>query len=146
MSRITLDITLDVPPSVVWEYLAQIERHTEWMADAERIEFRTPQREGVGTTLVCHTRVGPLHLADELVVTSWIPEAEMGISHNGVVTGRGVFELRALGADRTAFRWREELRFPWWLGGPLIGACATPVLRAIWRANLRRLAARLTGA
>lgn len=146
MITISLTTAIAAPPSVVWDELADIERHVEWMADAERIEFTGPQRSDVGTRFVCHTRVGPFRLADTMTVTSWVPTAELAIEHRGLVHGRGAFTLVPDGATGTQFTWREELAFPWWLGGQLTAWCARPVLTAIWRANLDRLRARIPAA
>jgi hypothetical protein len=63
----------------------------------------------------------------------------MGIEHRGVVTGRGRFTLHAVGGDLTELCWDEELRFPWWMGGPAGEQASRPVLTRIWRANLDRL-------
>jgi hypothetical protein len=43
------------------------------------------------------------------------------------------------GRPPTRVTWDERLRFPWWLGGPVAGLVAAPVLRRVWRGNLRRL-------
>jgi hypothetical protein len=65
----------------------------------------------------------------------------MGVRHDGLVSGTGRFELVPLdGGSRTRFSWREELQFPWWLGGRFAGALGGPaVLRRVWRGNLSRL-------
>ena len=112
------------------------------MADAESIEFVTDQRRGVGTAFLCVTKVGPIRLTDKMRITQWEPRRAMGVEHVGIVTGTGVFTLEATSAATTRFVWEERLVFPWWLGGPL-GAFVGGklVLRAIWRGNLRRLAA-----
>ena len=63
----------------------------------------------------------------------------MGIRHVGVVTGTGRFTLGRARGRGTRFTWTEDLRFPWWLGGPVAGLVGRPVLRRVWRRNLRNL-------
>jgi hypothetical protein len=91
---------------------------------------------------LCVTKVGPIKLTDKMRITKWEPQRAMGVEHVGIVTGTGVFTLESVDAHTTRFVWEERLDFPWWLGGPL-GALigGKIVLRAIWRGNLRRLAA-----
>ncbi len=137
--RIRVAVTIDAPIETVWDVVEPIERHVDWMADAESIAFTTTQRRGVGTAFDCRTRVGPLRLTDKMVVTEWTPRSVMGIEHRGIVTGRGRFTLERDTPARTSFTWSEELVFPWWMGGPVGAFVASPVLRAIWRRNLRRL-------
>jgi hypothetical protein len=74
-------------------------------------------------------------------VTEWESERAMGVRHNGLVSGTGRFELVPLDdGRRTRFSWREELRFPWWLGGRFAAALGgAAVLRRVWRGNLSRL-------
>lgn len=144
--RIEVATDIGVPPATVWAVLEPVESHVEWMADAERITFRTEQRRGVGTEFECLTRVGPVSTTDVMTVTEWEPEAVMGIEHRGVVIGRGRFTLSPLAANRTRFRWEEELHLPPWMGGPLGELAAKPILTRIWRGNLRRLKARVESA
>lgn len=124
-------IAADVP--TVWDALADLAAHVEWMADAERIRFTSATTEGVGTTFDCDTKVGPFRLRDHMEVTAWEPERSITVRHAGVVTGEGTFRLSP-SPKGTSLRWEETLRFPWWIpGGP-----AAFVLRRIWRRNLRR--------
>jgi hypothetical protein len=145
VARIAVGLDVDAPPNAVWEQLASIERHVEWMADAVAIEFRSEQTRDVGTTFDCLTKIGPVHLTDRMTITEWVPGEAMGVAHTGVVSGTGRFTLVPLAGERTRVVWEEDLRFPWWLGGPL-GELAGGwlVLRPIWRRNLRRLAALVT--
>ena len=145
---VTIRISTSVPaaPSVVWEDLRRIERHVEWMSDAESIRFLTDDTEGVGTRFECVTRLGPLRLIDRMEVTDWRDGVVMGIRHHGVVSGVGQFRLTPLttpgGEAHTRFEWNETLRFPWWMGGPIGAVVARPVLSAVWARNLRRFVAR----
>ena len=138
--------TIPVRPSVAWDALRDIPSHVEWMADAVAIRFVSDRRSGVGTTFDCDTRVGPLRLVDRMEVTEWEPGRAMGVRHVGLVTGTGRFSLRPARRRRaTKLTWEEDLRFPWWLGGPLGALAGKVVLAAIWRGNLRRFEARVSG-
>lgn len=112
------------------------------MADAESIKFTTASHEGPGTAFDCRTRIGPIRLTDQMVVTEWIDDAVMGIRHVGIVTGTGRFTLEPLDSGGTRFTWSEELTFPWWMGGSVGARVGGLVLRLVWRRNLSRLRAR----
>jgi hypothetical protein len=142
--RISLSIDLLQPRHRVWRELEAVERHVEWMADAESAEFSGAQTRGVGTVLVVATRVGPFRTRDVIEFTQWDPPRLMGIAHRGLFTGTGSFRLEEHEGGTTLV-WSESIRFPWYLGGPIGATVAGPVLRIIWRGNLRRFRERLAG-
>ncbi|MGB9358908.1 MAG: SRPBCC family protein [Acidimicrobiia bacterium] len=144
MTLIVAWVDLPLPASEIWAELSHLERHSEWMADAERIDFADEQRRGVGTEMVVRTRVGPFVTNDVITVRSWIEGESIGVSHRGLVTGIGVFVLVPI-EDGTRFVWLEDLTFPWYLGGAVTAIFAAPVLRWIWQRNLKRFAATLVG-
>lgn len=142
MARVRVRTTIDAPPEVVWADLSDIASHVEWMTDAVAIRFLSAQTTGTGTRFECDTKVGPLRLTDLMEVTEWSPGQAMGVDHVGLVTGSGRFTLKKLRGGRTRFQWREQLRFPLWMGGPLGALAAKPVLSWVWRRNLRSLSQR----
>ena len=139
--RLKVARTIAASPSRVWSVIEPVEDHVDWMVDAERIVFTTARTRGVGTVFECVTRVGPFRMTDVMRINEWEPGRCLAIEHVGVVSGTGRFTLRRTRAGHTRFVWKERLRFPWWLAGPAGAFVARPVLRRIWRANLRRLAA-----
>lgn len=145
MATIQITQAFSVTPDVLWQELRQINRHVLWMHDAVAITFNDDQREGVGTQFLCTTKVGPFVTQDKMVITQWVDEEVMGVEHRGLIRGSGTFELAA-NATGSELSWREKLDFPWWLGGPLGSYVASPVLRRIWRGNLRTLASITEGA
>lgn len=142
MAAITVETELDATPEVVWSDVRVLSSHVEWMHDAESIWFTSDEREGVGTTFECETKVGPIQVTDVMEITEWVTNETIGVRHSGVVTGVGAFTLSALGNDRTLFRWEEELSFPWWLGGPVTEPIGSVILKLIWKRNLQLLSAR----
>lgn len=131
---------IDASPEAVWRAIEDVEGHVDWMADAVAIRFVSTERSGVGTLFDCDTKVGPFRLLDRMEITEWRPRKAMGVRHVGLVAGEGRFTIRRRRWRRgTTFAWEERLRFPWWLGGPVGALAATPVLRRIWRRNLRTL-------
>lgn len=143
MARIKVSIEIPQPPEIVWADVARLETHVEWMADAESIDFVGDQRSGVGTTMKVLTKVGPLRTTDVIRVLGWEPHRSIAVRHEGLVTGEGEFLLRPTRSG-TLFFWAEDLVMPWYFGGRFGALAAKPVLAAIWRRNLERLAARFS--
>jgi carbon monoxide dehydrogenase subunit G len=140
MARVVVNIEIEASPEQVWAELEHLERHSEWMADAEEIRFTSESKRGVGTVIEVATKVGPFRLNDVMKFTVWDAPRTMAVDHRGIVTGTGAFILEPTAAG-TRMTWDETLTFPWYLGGGLTALFAVPVLKAIWRGNLRRLAA-----
>ncbi|MCO5313439.1 MAG: SRPBCC family protein [Microthrixaceae bacterium] len=140
--RFTVSQLVRAPADVVWDDLAHIDRHVDWMYDAADITFHGEQRRGVGTTFDCLTVVGPLRTVDRMEITSWVEGAQIGVRHVGLVTGEGVISVIDAGPSHCVVSWTERLRFPWFVGGPVATFAARPVMVAIWRSSLRKLAAR----
>lgn len=142
MARVRVSTMLDAPPAVVWAYLEHLESHVQWMDDAVRIRFLTERTAGVGTRYECDTKIGPFQLTDVMEITEWRPGKAMGVRHVGLVTGSGRFTLKKARRGRTRFTWDEKLRFPLWQGGPFTGWASKPILKRVWKKNLRHLARR----
>lgn len=144
-NHIEVSTVIDAAPEAVWAAVEDIDSHTEWMTDAVAIRITGPQNAGVGTTFECDTAVGPFRLTDLMEITVWEPGAAMGVRHVGLVTGEGVFTISEESGNRSRFTWRERLVFPWWMGGPVGGLIGAPIMKRIWRGNLRSLKARIEG-
>lgn len=142
MARIELNIDIAAPSELVWEHLADLGSHSEWMTDAGAIHFLTSQTRGAGTEMRVPTRVGPLRTNDRMIVTEWEDGRSIAVRHTGLVSGEGRFAIEPAGRG-TVLLWTEDLRFPWWLGGGLTAAAARPVLARIWRKNLKRFQERV---
>ena len=63
----------------------------------------------------------------------------IGGFHEGLVTREGAFYLIKSTEDTTKFDWIEELKAPFYLGGPLAEFFGGIVLKAIWKKNLNNL-------
>lgn len=142
MPGIAVEVVIDAPTDFVWSDLVDISSHVEWMQDAEAIRFLSESTSGIGTRFECDTVVGPLKLTDVMEITEWEEGRSMGVHHQGLVGGTGLFTLRPSGST-TVFSWVEQLEFPWYFAGPLGAAVARPILKAIWKGNLRRLKQRI---
>ncbi|HEX2370379.1 MAG TPA: SRPBCC family protein [Acidimicrobiia bacterium] len=139
MADVTVEIVIEAPPDAVWSHISDLGSHAEWMADAESIRFLTEQRSGVGTRMEVATKVGPLRTTDLMDVVAWEDDRQIVVRHRGVVAGTGSFTLEPDGAGRCRVIWHEALDLPKRLGGPVGGWAAAPMLRWVWRRNLRRL-------
>jgi hypothetical protein len=139
VTRLKVSTIIHAAPALVWADVRDLASHVEWMDDALRIRFRSPQTSGLGTTYDCDTAVGPFRVKDRMEITQWQEGRVIGVRHRGVVRGRGRFVIERARRGRTRFTWDERLRFPWWLGGPIGARIGRPVLKRVWRHNLANL-------
>ncbi|MGH9276750.1 MAG: SRPBCC family protein [Acidimicrobiales bacterium] len=144
MTTVKVSTFIEAPRRHVWEMVSDVGSHVVWMNDAEAIKITSPRTQGVGTTFECRTKLGPLHLTDEMEVIEWKPGRAMTIRHVGAVKGVGRFSLKAR-RHGTLFVWKEKLQFPLWMGGPVGAAVASPFFRHVWRKNLANLKALVEG-
>ncbi len=134
-TNVAVQTHIDATPGRVWESLADIASHVDWMSDAVWIRFEGGQRRGVGTRFVCRTKVGVFTLSDTMEITEWKEFEAIGVRHKGRVSGQGRFEIAHAAGGGTMFSWCEELHFPRWAGRPG-AAVARATLGRIWRRNL----------
>jgi uncharacterized protein YndB with AHSA1/START domain len=139
VARVRISTEIPFERERVWDELARLEDHADWMLDATAIRFEGSQRRGVGTRFECDTRFGPLRLTDVMEVTEWEHGERIGVRHRGAVSGSGCFTLRDVPGPATRVEWEEQLTFPWWLGAAVGAQLAKPLFAAVWKGNLRRL-------
>ena len=137
--RITVSIIINRPLEVVWNEVRIMENHVNWMQDAANIDFLSENTSGVNTKMNVLTKVGPIKLNDVITVTQWEEMKSIGVIHEGIVTGEGVFYLSAIDEASTKFEWVEELKFPFYFGGPIGEIFGGFLLKLIWKNNLENL-------
>jgi uncharacterized protein YndB with AHSA1/START domain len=142
---VVVAVEIPAPREAVWEELAALERHVDWMQDAHSIRFLGDRRRGVGTRMEVETRFGPLRTNDVMEFTAWDEPESMAVHHRGLFTGTGEFTLTEIPGGATRVEWREQIHFPWFFLGPAGAWAARPVFRFVWRRNLERLRQRITG-
>src|SRR5262245_31978490 len=71
MLEVTVVEHFDGDRARLWDGLADLEAHREWMTDVRSLRFLTPQRTGVGTRYVIEVAVGPGRVRDHIEVTAW---------------------------------------------------------------------------
>jgi uncharacterized protein YndB with AHSA1/START domain len=127
----------DVDRARLWDALADLEAHRDWMPDVRTLRFLTEQRSGAGTRYVIE--VGPLRVRDHVEVTTWAAPSELAITHRiGPARGEGRFVLEVEDAG-TRLEWRTRFEAPWWLGGNLTERLSAPATRRLLTRNLRSL-------
>jgi Polyketide cyclase / dehydrase and lipid transport len=137
---VTLSMSIRIPrePGIVWPYLVDWERLNGWMLEVRSIRVTGTLREGVGVEAEATLRIAGITTRDPIRVTRWEPSKVLELLHLGWVKGTGYMELTP--ADSGTFLlWRESLVPPWgWLGA-LGMRVVTPIMRRIFRRDLRVL-------
>ena len=137
--RIKVSTIINKPLEVVWDEVKIMKNHVNWMQDAAKIDFLSVNESGIDTKMKVLTKVGPFSLNDIITVTKWEEMNSIGVVHEGIVTGEGAFYLSENDDNSTTFEWIEELKAPYYLGGPIAEFFGGFVLKFIWKKNLMNL-------
>lgn len=137
--RIEISTLINKPLNVVWDEVKIMENHVNWMEDAVKIDILSENNSGLNTKMNVLTKVGPISLNDIITVTEWKEKESIGVIHEGIVTGKGVFYLTKVDENTTKFKWVETLKFPFYLGGPVGEVFGGLILKLIWKKNLKNL-------
>ena len=137
--RIRVSTIINKPLEVVWDEVKIMKNHVNWMQDAAKIDFLSVNESGIHTKMKVLTKVGPFSLNDIITVTKWEEMNSIGVVHEGIVTGEGTFYLSENDENSTKFEWIEELKAPYYLGGPIAEFFGGFVLKFIWKKNLMNL-------
>ena len=131
--------TLPGPPDIVWELITDWEHQGDWMLEASDFVVTSEQREGIGVEAEATITIGGITTRDKVRVVGWEPPRRLAIEHLGWVSGRGEIYLTPLGRDRTHLFGREELEPPVGLLGAVGITAFKPVMRRIFKRDLRVL-------
>ena len=137
--RIKVSTIINKPLEVVWDEVKIMKNHVNWMQDAAKIDFLSLNESGIDTKMKVLTKVGPFSLNDIITVTKWEEMNSIVVVHEGIVTGEGAFYLSENDDNSTKFEWIEELKAPYYLGGPIAEFFGGFVLKFIWKKNLMNL-------
>jgi ribosomal protein S28E/S33 len=113
--RIEISTVINKPLNVVWDEVKIMENHVNWMEDAVKIDILSENNSGLNTKMNVLTKVGPISLNDIITVTEWKEKESIGVIHEGIVTGKGVFYLTKVDENTTKFKWVEIRRSFWWI-------------------------------
>jgi uncharacterized protein YndB with AHSA1/START domain len=137
---------IDVPPDVVFAYLADFPRHSEWAGDPLRIEQTSPGPVGVGSTFRSVGHEGGREHDQPFTVTGFTPNEYLAFEVDaGFGTVRHWFRIQPDGAGARLAKGTEELlraRFPLNLVTVIWNWFSLP--RGL-EGNLQRIKARLEG-
>tara|TARA_A200000113_G_scaffold154136_1_gene138932 strand:- start:2200 stop:2640 length:441 start_codon:yes stop_codon:yes gene_type:complete len=137
----TISVETNISASIddVWSEVSLIENHSNWMNDAEEINFQSTTKSGVGTEIKVLTKIGPIKLYDYMIFTKWEEKKSIGVDHIGIVTGKGEMQFEEISENITKFKWVETLKFPYYLAGPIGEIFGKPIIEFIWKKNLKNL-------
>ena len=96
-------------------------------------------RNTVGTKIKVLTKIGPIKLNDFMTFTKWEEKKSIGVDHIGIVTGKGEMQFEKVDENITKFKWIETLTFPLYFGGPIGEIIGKPIMKLIWKENLKNL-------
>ena len=128
------------PPEIVWRLITDWEHQDDWMLEASDFVVLTEQRTGVGVEAEATVQIMGIKTRDRVRIVGWEPGHRLAIRHEGWVSGTGEIFLTPLDGGLTYVFWREDLEPPLGAVGALGIRVFKPVMKRIFRRDLRVLA------
>lgn len=121
----TTTVHIDAPPDQVWPWIADITKHAAWSPKAYRVEHRTGEPNGVGSTYHSIGFVPPNEAdhANEVTITEVVPNTRFALeARDASGTFHNTFDLKASGSGTDV---SFHIQFPQMKG---IAAIMVPIL------------------
>lgn len=137
MGKVSASIEVPLGIEATWEAAVDWPGQQWWVPGST---VRSTGGTGYRSTIEARTGWGPLTIVDPMEITAWDPPYRVVLAHTGkFVQGSALYEMEALGPDRTRFTWTEILEAPASILGPVY-AVGTPMFGGLIRVALRRFA------
>lgn len=124
MARFTASIDVAAPVQRVWDRITDWPAHGRWIA-LTTVRVTSDRPDGVGTTFVGRSGIGPIGFDDPMEIVEWTPPvagrpgAVRLRKHGRVVLGWAGVEVAAGPGGGTRVRWTEDVQLaPVWLTRP----------------------------
>ena len=137
MLEVTVEEHFELDRARLWDALADLESHREWMTDVRKLRFLTEQRSGLGTRY--EITVGPLRVRDHIEVIAWDRPACWRSPTGSGRRGARVASVLAVDGAGTRLEWRARFEIPRWAGGRLTERFGVPATRRLLTRNLGSL-------
>jgi hypothetical protein len=140
--RLQREVDVSAPASVVWDYVTDWPRQSEWVPKT-RVDT-VDDAASLGGRFRAWTGVGRVGFLDPMTITSWGRGADGGgrceVLHTGrVVRGEGEFSVVSLGAERSRFVWAELVVVPGGRAGAVAWRAVRPVVSRLIDRGLRTM-------
>jgi len=133
--RVVVDIEINAPCEMVWEYVSDPTRYLHFMQGMTRYEVVGKQAQGVGARYRTLMRVGSAEVGGVVEVVEWDESRDLAWNSVTGVDQRGRWRLRERPDDRT----HVEFRFQYGVAGSgILGWLAEQVAAPTVRQHLRR--------
>lgn len=137
MGRVAASVDVPLGLEATWAAAVDWPAQHCWVPGST---VRSTGATGFGSTLEARTGWGPLTIVDPMEITAWDPPYRAVLAHTGsLVQGMAIYEMAALGPERTRFTWTETLDAPVKILGPVY-VVGTPLFGGLIRLALRRFA------
>lgn len=139
IKTLTFRINIKSSQQTIFNYVSDWERQSDWiMFTTVKLVSGAPQQKD--SILLATTKLGPLKVADTMVVTDWQPYERIVVEHTGrIILGKGVFTISKIANETCEFTWQEITPVPFGFVGHIGLLFVQPILNVLFGRSLKIL-------